>query len=44
VKESRSMPPRAEGGRFSSRTAGVMASILDDLLKGLQRSVVGNII
>jgi hypothetical protein len=29
VKESKSMPPRAEGGRFSSRTAGVMVSIMN---------------
>lgn len=27
MKESRSIPPRAEGGRFNNRIAGVMASM-----------------
>ena len=29
VKESKSMPPKAEGGRFRSKIAGDMASMLD---------------
>jgi hypothetical protein len=39
VKERRSMPPRAEGGRFSSRIAGVMASMLDALCQKCRKVV-----